>query len=113
MRYEYGLNWPLGLLAVSVIIAVMCAGFYDYAYAQEPEPKTEANYYRTEDVLKFSTNLEVAAPPGMEDFYDKDYYGEPLIYCANGYDFDIWIVTRDGAVTVPAKGHFVLTKKGE
>lgn len=111
----------LGLLLASCILV---------ANAQEPTT-TEGNYgplsqsptvnysehpvtYTTADMLlKWSEDFEAATPPGFEDFYDKDYYGPAQIYCTNGYDFDIWIVTKDGAVTVPAKGHFVLTKKGD
>lgn len=98
-----------GLLCwITVIVLAMTPGL---VWGQEPEP--EPTTYTTADMLlKWGEGVEAATPPpGLEDFYDKDYYGPAQIYCANGYDFDIWIVTKDGSVAVPAKGYFVLTRK--
>lgn len=89
------------ILSVLSLLGALGAGL---ALAQEPDVK-----WNTDSLTIY--NREPSAPPGLEDFYDKGFYGPPQIYCTNGYDFEIWIVTKDGAVTVPAGGHFVLTRK--
>lgn len=89
---------------LKVLLAILAISGASLALAQEPDVK-----WNTDSLTIY--NREPSAPPGLEDFYDKGFYGPPQIYCANGYDFEIWIVTKDGAVTVPAGGHFVITRK--